>query len=119
MKQKYLKYQKDILFLYSFASILDPRVKLRGLVNLLSILGEITNIDYTNYCGEIRVKLFEIFQKYENKFQGVRMQRPPPIPTTGKKNKLWSVVWGGSYSSSAGGGGGGSSSSTTYGSDTA
>ena len=109
MKKKYLKYWRDIPMLYSFASILDPRVKLRGLINLLSVIGEVTNIDYSNYCGEVRVKLNQVFRKYENKFQGVRRQRPPPGPTAGKK-KNWNVVWGGSSSSSAGGG---SSSTTT------
>ena len=38
MKLKYLKYWKDIPLLYSFAFILDPRGKMRGLFNVLTIM---------------------------------------------------------------------------------
>jgi hypothetical protein len=38
MKLKYLKYWKDIPMLYSFAFILGPRGKMRGLFNVLHIL---------------------------------------------------------------------------------
>nr|ABA95117.1 hAT family dimerisation domain containing protein [Oryza sativa Japonica Group] len=103
MKQKYLKYWKEIPVLYAFAFILDPRGKLRGLVNMLNIIGEIMNIDYTNYYSDVKTKLYETFAKYENKFQGLRLQRPPTVSVAGKKKIQWGRIWGGSSSSTPAG----------------
>uniref|UniRef100_I1PMA2 BED-type domain-containing protein n=1 Tax=Oryza glaberrima TaxID=4538 RepID=I1PMA2_ORYGL len=115
MKQKYLKYWKNLPMLYAFAFILDPRGKLRGLLNLLSLIGETINVDYSNYYSDVKTKLYEVFRKYELKFQGVRLQRPPPAPTAGKKKLQWSRIWGGSSSSNNGGGGSSSAPSVDAG----
>jgi hypothetical protein len=103
MKQKYLKYWKDIPMLYSFAFILDPRGKLRGFLNILSLIGDIINVDYSTYYADVKTKFYEVFRKYELKFQGDRLQRPPPVPAAGKKKLQWSRIWGGSSSSHGGG----------------
>ncbi|BAH92438.1 Os03g0844400 [Oryza sativa Japonica Group] len=73
MKQKYLKYWKDIPMLYSFAFILDPRGKLRGFLNILSLIGDIINVDYSTYYADVKTKFYEVFRKYELKFQGDRL----------------------------------------------
>ncbi|BAF17993.1 Os05g0521800 [Oryza sativa Japonica Group] len=111
MKQKYLKYWKNIPMLYAFAFVLDPRCKLRGLSAILSLVGDTIGVDYSSFYTEVRRKLYEVFRRYEVKFQEVRQQRPPPIPTTGKKKIQWGRIWGGSSSSSIQGGG--SSSATS------
>nr|ABA95642.1 hAT family dimerisation domain containing protein [Oryza sativa Japonica Group] len=103
MKQKYLKYWKDIPMLYSFAFILDPRGKLRGFLDILSLIGDIINVDYSTYYADVKTKFYEVFRKYELKFQGDRLQRPPPVPAAGKKKLQWSRIWGGSSSSHGGG----------------
>ena len=100
MKSKFLKYWKEIPMLYAFAFILDPRAKMRGFLNVMAIYSDMVGIDYNNYCSEVRTKLFEVFEKYQRKFQGVRSQRPPTIPTAGKKKMQWRRIWGGSSSSS-------------------
>lgn len=111
MKQKYLKYWKNIPMLYALAFVLDPRCKLRGLSAILSLVGDTIGVDYSSFYTEVRRKLYEVFGRYEVKFQEVRQQRPPPIPTTGKKKIQWGRIWGGSSSSSIQGGG--SSSATS------
>ncbi|EEC81118.1 hypothetical protein OsI_23991 [Oryza sativa Indica Group] len=95
MKQKYLKYWKDIPMLYPFAFILDPRGKLRGFLDILSLIGDIINVDYSTYYADVKTKFYEVFRKYELKFQGDRLQRPPPVPAAGKKKLQWSRIWGG------------------------
>nr|CAD41700.2 OSJNBa0010D21.2 [Oryza sativa Japonica Group] len=88
-----------------------PRCKLRGLSAILSLVGDTIGVDYSSFYTEVRRKLYEVFGRYEVKFQEVRQQRPPPIPTTGKKKIQWGRIWGGSSSSSIQGGG--SSSATS------
>jgi hypothetical protein len=45
MKSKFLKYWRDILILYAFAFILDPRAKIRGFHRLLLGLSYLTSTD--------------------------------------------------------------------------
>jgi hypothetical protein len=47
MKEKFLKYQRDILVFYAFRFILDPRAKLRGFNNVLVRLAQITSTGYS------------------------------------------------------------------------
>ena len=86
MKKKYLKYWKEIPMLYALAFILDPRAKMKGLYNLLALIGEVVDVDYSSCYSNVKTQLFEIFGKYENKFKASRLQRPPAIPTSGKMN---------------------------------
>jgi hypothetical protein len=48
MKDVYLKYWKDIPMLYSFAFILDPRGKLKGLSRVLRLPGKLFGGDYSS-----------------------------------------------------------------------
>jgi hypothetical protein len=56
MKNKFLKYWRDIPLLYSFAFILDPRAKLRGFNRVISILASMTHYDYFAYLTCVRAK---------------------------------------------------------------
>ena len=80
MKSKYLKYQREIPYLYAFAFLLDPRGKLDAFGSVLELLSEATGLDYTDYFAQVRSQLYEVYQRYENKFRGIRSQRPPVAP---------------------------------------
>ena len=82
MKLKYLKYWKDIPLLYSFAFILDPRGKMRGLFNVLTIMQQKTGFDYSSYYGIVKTKIFKLFNKYEEKFGAARSQRRAAHPAS-------------------------------------
>jgi hypothetical protein len=85
MKTKFLKYWRDIPLLYSFAFILDPRAKLRGLNRVPSTLVGVTHHDYSSYLTCVRAQSTEVFNKYENKFGVVTTNRPSQSARTGKK----------------------------------
>jgi len=88
MKLKFLKYWQNIPLLYSFAFVLDPRAKIRGFHNVLQILSQIIGVDYSNYFSEVRTELYKLYNKYENKYGAVRLQRPSNIlGSTGKKKQ--------------------------------
>ena len=89
MKDKYLKYWRDIPILYSVAFILNPRAKLRGFNNVLLLLSKLTGTDYSAYFTEVRAKLTTMFNKYDSKFGAVRLQRPAQQPSSGKKKTAW------------------------------
>ena len=89
MKDKFLKYWRDIPILYSVAFILDPRPKLRGFNNVLMLLAKPTGIDYSAYFTEVRAKLTTMFNKYDSKFGAVRLQRHAQQPSSGKKKTAW------------------------------
>ena len=98
MKTKYLKYWKHIPILYAFAFILDPRAKLEGLGNVLSLLTDAVGHDYSSYFTDVRDKLSELYRKYNDKYAGVRLQRHAPPPTTGKKKGVWGKIFASSGS---------------------
>ena len=75
MKIKFLKYWQHIPLLYSFAFILDPRAKMRGLFRVLKLLKESTGCDYTSYYADVKTKIYKLFNKYERKFGAARSQR--------------------------------------------
>jgi hypothetical protein len=91
MKLKYLKYWKDIPMLYSFAFILDPRGKIKGLFNILQILQEKIGCNYSSYYADVKTKIFKLFNKYEEKFGLARSQRraAQPASNTGKRKQAW------------------------------
>ncbi|XP_066323573.1 zinc finger BED domain-containing protein RICESLEEPER 2-like [Miscanthus floridulus] len=97
MKLKYLKYWKDIPLLYSFAFILDPRDKMRGLFNVLTIMQQKTGFDYSSYYGIVKTEIFKLFNKYEEKFGAARSQRRAAHPTsiTGKRKHAWGRIFRG------------------------
>jgi hypothetical protein len=95
MKLKFLKYWQNIPLLYSFAFILDPRAKMRGFHNVLQLLSQTIGTDYSSYFNEVRTELYKLYNKYENKFCAVRLQRHSQAPgCTGKKKKSWAKIFG-------------------------
>jgi hypothetical protein len=75
MKLKFLKYWQDILLLYSYAFILDPRAKMRGFHRVRQLLAETTGTQYNSYYAVVKTELHKLFNKYERKFSVARSQR--------------------------------------------
>jgi hypothetical protein len=89
MKAKFAKYWKIILMLYSFAFVLDPRVKLRGFHKALSIISNLIDNDYANYYDSVRSELTTIFTKYDLRFGGqVSHRKQVHVAASGKKSKV-------------------------------
>jgi hypothetical protein len=102
MKLKFLKYWQNIPLLYSFAFVLDPRAKMRGFQNVLQILSQTIGCDYSSYYNEVRVELYKLYNKYENKFGAVRSQRNSQAAgSTGKKKMAWGKIFCGATPASA------------------
>jgi hypothetical protein len=100
MKTKFLKYWKKIPLLYSFAFVLDPRAKMRGLQNVLDLLAQYNNISYIAYFAEVKSELHKLYDKYESKFGAARPARTThPSGLTGKRKQAWGRIFGGSGSS--------------------
>jgi hypothetical protein len=76
MKDKSLKYQGTIPFIYAFAFILDPRAKMRGFNNIIAMLSQLTHSYYSDSLTSMRAELSILFNKYDDKFGFVRLQRP-------------------------------------------
>jgi hypothetical protein len=93
MIDKYNKYWRDIPLLYSFAFILDPRAKIKGFTRALRHLGHATSTDYSNYLVTTRARLTDVYNKYEQKYGGVRLRRPDPPNPSGKKRSVWDEIY--------------------------
>jgi hypothetical protein len=97
MKNKFLKYWKNVPLLYSFAFILDPRAKLKGLGNVLDLLALSNNMSYIDYFAEVKSELHKLYDKYESKFGAARPARiTHPSGLTGKRKQAWGKIYGGS-----------------------
>jgi hypothetical protein len=81
MKNKFLKYWREIPILYAFAFILDPRAKMRGFHKLLLRLSTLTGTDYSRFPHSTRSKLTKIFKLYECKY-GETLLRGQHVPTS-------------------------------------
>jgi hypothetical protein len=104
MINKYNKYWRDIPLLYSFAFILDPRAKMKGFNRVLRRLGNLTGTDYTTYQLGTRARLTNVYTKYEEKYEVVRLRRTVPPNLSGKRRSAWDEIYddddiGGSASS--------------------
>ena len=104
MKDKFLKYWRDIPILYSIAFIMDPRAKVRGFSKALVVLSNLTGIDYSSYLTEVRAQLSSMFNKYDEKFGAVRMQRPSQPVSSGKRKTAWGKIFGDDGAGSIGAG---------------
>jgi len=99
MKQKYLKYWKQIPMLFSIAFVLDPRAKMIGLYNTLTLLKDFAGCDYSSYYADVRSELEKLFAKYEKKYGTARVVREQPPSIIGKrKNATWDRIFGGAGS---------------------
>ena len=80
--------------LYSIAFIMDPRAKIRGFNKALSLLYNLSGINYSPYLTEVRAQLSSMFNKYDEKFGAVRMQRTSQPVNSGKKKAAWGKIFG-------------------------
>ena len=87
--------------LYAFPFILDLTAKLDMFANALNVLVLSLHLDYSAYFTDVRDKLSEVYAKYDEKYAGVRTQRPPPTPAAGKKRGAWSKLFASSSSASS------------------
>jgi hypothetical protein len=88
-------YWGNIPLLCSYAFILDPRAKLNGFTKTIQFMFVIFNRYYSTYYQHVKIELSILFSKYESKFAGVRLQRPPwPNHEAGKKVYSWNRISG-------------------------
>jgi len=73
---------------------MDPRAKARGFSKALVVLSNLTGIDYSSYLTEVRAQLSSMFNKYDEKFGAVRMQRPSQPVSSGKRKTAWGKIFG-------------------------
>ena len=103
MIDKYNKYSRDIPLLYSFAFILDPRAKMKGFIRVLRRLGTLTSTNYSAYQVGTRAQLTDVYNKYEEKYGGVRLRRTAPPNLSGNKRSAWDKIYDDDVCGSAGG----------------
>jgi hypothetical protein len=100
--------------LYSSAFVLDPRAKMRGLYNVLELLSQSNNYNYSTYFADVKTELYKLYAKYETKFGAARPSRTThQSGMMGKRKRAWGKIFGGtgaSRSSTASGSSGSSGS---------
>jgi hypothetical protein len=71
----------------------------------LSQLSYVVNVSYDQYFLEVKDKFVEVYGKYEQKYGSLpQHQRPPPVPTTGRRNnKVWGKLFADAPTSSSDG----------------
>jgi hypothetical protein len=71
--------------------VLDPRAKMKGLHNILCLLSNHTDADYSRFPTEVRGKLTMVSERYEAKFVDARLHRPQQSASvsSGKKKIAW------------------------------
>ena len=86
--------------LYSFAFVLDPRAKMRGLYNVLELLSQSNNYNYSTYFADVKTELYKLYAKYETKFGAARPSRTThQSGMTGKRKQAWGKIFGGTGAS--------------------
>jgi hypothetical protein len=101
MKMKFLKSWDEIPMFYSFATILDPRSKMKGFKCTLDLLGNAFGSDYSLCYGDVKDELTRLFSKYQEKYGSsactTRAQRLG-VPLVGSGNR-WGRIFDRSSSS--------------------
>lgn len=85
MMDRYNKYWRNNHLLYSFAFILKPRAKMKCFSRVLKRLMNLTSTDHAAYQVTTRAKLTDVYNKYEEKYGSVRLNRVVPPNLSGKK----------------------------------
>ena len=72
IERKFKKYWCETPLFYSFAFVLDPRIKVQGLNKCFVHIGAYLDLDL--FCQYININntLFEVYSIYENKFGNLR-----------------------------------------------
>ena len=64
-------------------------------MSILRILSGMRISDYSAYYTDVRAELKMMFNKYDEKFGAVRLQRPSaPTTGTGKRKQNWDMIYG-------------------------
>jgi hypothetical protein len=107
-----MKYWKSIPMLYSFAFVLDPSAKMRGLYNVLELLSQSTNYNYSTYFADVKTELYKLYAKYETKFGAARPSRTTHQSSMiGKRKQACGKIFRGTCASRSSTASGSSSSS--------
>lgn len=103
MEEIFVKHFQTIPHLYCFAFIVDPRLKLSGLQQTLTWLGEALNIDYSNAYSHVADEFFRVLSLYEANF-GSTLRKPlskSEAPKCEDSSRLWKKLRVGASSSSS------------------
>jgi hypothetical protein len=98
MKLKFLKYWKQIPLIYSFAFILDPRGKIRGLFNVLQIFQEKFGHDYNSYYADVKLNCSSCLTNMRLSTVQLEIKEgmhSRPAGQTGKRKHAWGRIFGG------------------------
>ena len=82
MEAKFNKYWSTIPYLYTFAFILDPRMRMNGLFDILTLIDGHMGKNYIQTCYNDAQKRFAtVYRSYEEEFQSDETQPPDVYPT--------------------------------------
>ena len=83
MEAKFKTYWSTIPYLYSFAFILDPHMRMNGLIDILTLICGHMGKNYIQTCYNNAQKHFAtVYRSYEEEFQFDETQLPDVYPTT-------------------------------------
>ena len=66
---------------------------MKGFIRVLRRLGTLTSTDYSVYQVGTRARLTDVYNKYEEKYRGVRLRRTAPPNLSGKKRSAWDEIY--------------------------
>jgi hypothetical protein len=68
---------------------------MRGFNNVLALMSQLTHSDYSSYLTSVRAELSNLFNKYDDKFGSMRLQRTSnATPGEGKSKYAWDLIFG-------------------------
>ena len=76
---------------------------MKGFNRVLRRLDNLTGTDYTTYQLSIRARLTNVYNKYEEKYEAVRLRRTVPPKLSDKKMSVWDEIYDDDVGGSAGG----------------
>ena len=66
---------------------------MKGFNRVLRRLDNLTGTDYTTYQLSIRARLTNVYNKYEEKYEAVRLRRTVPPKLSDKKMSVWDEIY--------------------------
>jgi hypothetical protein len=69
---------------------------MRGLYNVLGLLSQSNNYNYSTYFADVKTELYKLYAKYETKFGAARPSRTThQLGMIGKRKQAWGKIFGG------------------------